>query len=144
MLVNADDDLGYSKLAPFDSGGFIKFDLKACVENLHLVLTGVSNQLTLENFAQLWERIPQRPEPPLLIASTLLVPGYIDEIEVSHIARFIADINPDIPFSLLGFAPHFYMSDIPYTSRVIAEKCINAAEKAGVRNVHIGNAALLV
>jgi pyruvate formate lyase activating enzyme len=126
-----------------DSGGCIKFDLKAWDVNLHLALTGVSNQRTLENFTRLGERIPQRPEPPLLIASTLLVPGYIDELEVSHIARFIADINPDIPFSLLGFAPHFYMSDMPYTSLAMAEKCINAAKKAGLRNVHIGNRALL-
>ena len=126
-----------------NSGGCIKFDLKAWDENLHLALTAVSNHRTLENFARLGGRIPQRPEPPLLIASTLLVPGYIDELEVSHIARFIADINPDIPFSLLGFAPHFYMSDMPYTSCVIAEKCISAAEKAGLRNVHIGNRNLL-
>lgn len=127
-----------------DTGGCIKFDLKAWDENLHLALTGVSNQRTLENFARLGERIPQRPEPPLLIASTLLVPGYIDEQEVSHIARFIADINPDIPFSLLGFAPHFYMSDMPYTSLMMAKKCINAAGKAGLRNVHIGNRNLLM
>jgi pyruvate formate lyase activating enzyme len=126
-----------------DSGGCIKFDLKAWDENLHLALTGVSNQRTLENFARLGERVTQRQEPPLLIASTLLVPGYIDELEVNHIARFIADINPDIPFSLLGFAPHFYMSDMPYTSLMMAEKCINTAEKAGLRNVHVGNRNLL-
>ena len=126
-----------------NSGGCIKFDLKAWDENLHLALTGVSNQRTLENFARVGERTTQRSKPPLLIASTLLVPGYIDELEVERIAHFIADINPNIPFSLLGFAPHFYMSDLPYTSLVIAEKCISAAQKAGLRNVHIGNRNLL-
>lgn len=126
-----------------ESGGCIKFDLKAWDENLHLALTGVSNKCTLENFARVGQRIRQRPEPPLLIASTLLVPGYVDEAEVGNIAGFIADIDPDIPYSLLGFAPHFYMSDMPYTSRAVAEKCLNAARDAGLRNVHVGNVHLL-
>ena len=52
------------------------------------------------------------PVPPLLIASTLLVPGYVNENEVGGIARFIASINPDIPYSLLAYCPHFYMSDL--------------------------------
>ncbi len=35
-----------------DTGGCIKFDLKAYDEGLHLALTGVSNRRTLENFAR--------------------------------------------------------------------------------------------
>ena len=60
-------------------------------------LTGVTNQRTLENFARVGEKIMVRAVPPLLIANTLLVPGYIDEVEIRAIARFIAAIHPDIP-----------------------------------------------
>lgn len=126
------------------SGGCIKFDLKAWDDNLHKAMTGVTNRRTLENFRRAGGRIKERPVPPLVIASTLIVPGYIDEDEVRNIARFISSISPDIPYSLLAFYPHFYMSDMPLTSRVVAERCLKAAHDEGVRNVRLGNVHLLV
>jgi len=126
-----------------ESGGCIKFDLKAFDESLHIALTGASNQRTLENFARAAARFSERPEPPLVIASTLLVPGYVDEEEVARIARFIAELNPNIPYSLLGFGPHFYMADLPRTSVRHAESAERAAGAAGLRNVHVGNRHLL-
>jgi pyruvate formate lyase activating enzyme len=126
-----------------ESGGCIKFDLKAADENLHKALTGTSNTRTLENFSQAGKSVNQRPVPPLLIASTLLVPGYIDEDEVRSIARFIAGVDPGIPYSLLVFYPHFYLSDLPLFPRALAERCSDAAREAGLRNVRIGNTHLL-
>ncbi len=125
------------------SGGCIKFDLKAWDENLHTALTGVTNRRTLENFALAGEEIGRRPRPPLLVASTLLVPGYIDEEEVRGIAGFIASIDRSIPYSLLAFYPHFYMSDMPLTSKSQAYRCLEAARDAGLDNVRIGNLHLL-
>jgi pyruvate formate lyase activating enzyme len=126
------------------SGGCIKFDLKAWDDNLHIALTGNTNKRTLENFARAGEKIGLRPVPPLLIANTLLVPGYIDEAEIRRIARFVASIDPDIPYSLLAFHPHFYMSDMPLTEKVLAMRCLEAAREAGLENVRIGNVHLLV
>jgi pyruvate formate lyase activating enzyme len=60
------------------SGGCVKFDLKAWDNSLHLALTGVENKRTLDNFARAATYIDQRRVPPVLIANTLLVPGYID------------------------------------------------------------------
>jgi pyruvate formate lyase activating enzyme len=127
----------------FESGGCIKFDLKAYDENLHIALTGASNQRTLENFRTAAERALTRPEPPLVIASTLLVPGYVDPQEVGRIARFIAGINPEIPYALLGFFPHFYMHDLPTTSVEHARAAEEAAREAGLKNVRLGNRHLL-
>jgi pyruvate formate lyase activating enzyme len=126
-----------------DSGGCIKFDLKAWHEGLHLALCDGTNRHTQENFKKLADWIEKRPDPPFLIASTLLVPGYIDETEVSALAKFIADLNPDIPYNLLAFHPHFYMNDLPTTSRTHALRCLTAARDAGLRRVHIGNLHLL-
>ncbi len=81
--------------------------------------------------------------PPLLIASTLIVPGYVEEDEVRPIARFIASISPDIPYSLLAFYPHFYVSDLPFIPKATAEKCLKAAREEGLKNVKIGNIHLL-
>ena len=125
------------------SGGCIKFDLKAWDENLHQALTGVSNRHTLANFAALAEYCSQRPDPPFLVASTLLVPGYVDQKEVAAIAAFIAGLNPDIPYSLLAFYPRHLMSDLPLTARKEAESCRSAALSAGLKRVHLGNVHLL-
>lgn len=125
------------------SGGCVKFDLKAWHEEVHVALCGVSNQQTLSNFKQLAARIAERPDPPFLVASTLLVPGYIDEEEVSNIAGFIASLDPNIPYSLLGFHPQFYMQDLPATSQGHAERCLKVAREAGLKKVKIGNIHLL-
>ena len=127
-----------------DSGGCVKFDLKAWDPSLHIALTGVTNQRTLSNFARAAEKIGRRAVPPLLIANTLLVPGYIDRSEVAAIAGFIADLNPDIPYSLLAFHPQFLMSDIPTTSKTLANQCLQAARDCGLNNVRLGNVHLLV
>ena len=126
-----------------DTGGCVKFDLKTFDPGLHLALTGVSNQRTLDNFALAGSRYTERPQIPLVVASTLLVPGYIEVDEVAAIAAYIASINPDIPYSLLAFAPNFYMSDLPCTSASQANSALDAAQTAGLRNVRIGNRHLL-
>lgn len=127
-----------------DSGGCIKFDLKAWTEELHIALCGVSNKRTLENFSKVSKYVKKRPSVPLLVASTLLVPGYIDEYEVRRIAEFIASLDADIPYSLLGFWPCFYMKDLPFTSYQLALRCKKVAIEAGLKNVHIGNLSLLL
>jgi pyruvate formate lyase activating enzyme len=126
------------------TGGCVKFDLKARGESLHRVLTGASNRRTLDNFARAARRFEDRPDPPPVLASTLLVPGYVDPEEVRGIARFIARIDPRIPYSLLGFAPRFYMADLPCTSLEHAEAAAAAAREEGLQRVRIGNRHLLV
>ena len=125
------------------SGGCIKFDLKAWSEGLHIALCGVTNRRTLENFELLAGYTKERPSPPFLIASTLLIPGYIDREEVAKIASFIASLNPEIPYSLLAFHPQFVMGDLPTTSRRLAYECLETAKEAGLKKVRIGNIHLL-
>jgi pyruvate formate lyase activating enzyme len=119
------------------------FDIKAYDESLHFALTGISNRRTLENFGRAAKRFTKRPRGPLVIVSTLLVPGYVDVEEVAQIARFIAGINPDIPYSLLGFSPNYLMPDLPATSVHHAAEALKAARNAGLNNVRIGNRHLL-
>jgi pyruvate formate lyase activating enzyme len=125
------------------SGGCIKLDLKAFTESVNIALCGVSNSRTLENFRRLAELVQERPEPPFLVASTLLVPGYIEVEEVEKIASFIAQIDPEIPYSLLAFSPHYLMNDLPTTSLRTANECMSAAKSVGLKRVKIGNIQLL-
>jgi len=60
------------------SGGCIKVDLKAWSEEVNVAVCGASNRRTLENFRRLADFYKERGEPPFLIASTLLLPGYVD------------------------------------------------------------------
>ena len=126
-----------------DSGGCIKVDLKAWHPNIHRTLCGFENHQILENFKQLAKLTRLRAEPPLLLASTVLVPGYVDEVEVFQLASFIAALDPNIPYALLGFAPQFCMEDFTTTSLAQAEACLAAARHAGLQRVRIANRHLL-
>jgi len=125
------------------SGGNIKFDLKTWNETLNIALCGVSNKPALTNFNMIGEKFyAERKELPMLSASTLLVPGYIDEEEIEYIAKFISEINPEIPYTLLAFYPCYVMNDLPRTERKQALECKKAAEKH-LKNTRIGNIHLL-
>ncbi len=125
------------------SGGCVKVDLKAFSEPIQLTLCGVPNEMTLKNFVILAEMAGKRPEPPALIASTLLVPGYVDEEEIEKLASFIAGLSTEIPWSLLAFYPTFYLDDLPTTSRRHAEMALSIAKRYGLRRVNLGNRHLL-
>ncbi len=125
------------------SGGCVKIDLKAWNPGTHRALCGCDNSKILDNFARAAEWTSGRSAPPALIASTPLIPGYIDEDEVYGLASFIAGINPDIPYALLAFAPQFLMDDSPTTSTAQAYACLEAAKHAGLTRVRLGNEHLL-
>ena len=125
------------------SGGCVKFDLKAHDENLAVAMTGMSNRRTLENFTRAARRARKRPEPPLVVASTLVVPGYVDIEEVRAISRFIASVNPEIPYALLAFSPTYRMDDLPLLTLDEAREMEEAALAEGLRKVRWGNLHLL-
>ena len=126
-----------------ESGGCIKFDIKAWNDSLHMALCGITNARTKENFERAAPWFKKRPDPPLLIASTLLVPGYIDEKEVRDISKWIASLDPEIPYALLAFHPQFFFKDLPVTLKDLAFRCKEVAEEAGLQRVRIGNMHLL-
>ena len=126
-----------------ESGGIVKFDMKAWTPSVYRALTGVDNARVFENAKFVAKFIEERPEVPLFTVSTLLVPGYVDEHEVRMIARFLADLDPSIPYSLLAFHPDYLLTDLPPTSKRHAEECVKAAREEGLENVSIGNYWLL-
>jgi pyruvate formate lyase activating enzyme len=127
----------------FTSGGNVKFDLKTWDENLNIALCGVSNKPTLESFKMIGEKFfRERSDLPILTASTLLIPGYVDVQEVRSLASFIAEVDSQIPYTLLAFYPQYVMTDLPTTSRDLAYQCYDVAKKS-LKNVRIGNIHLL-
>lgn len=125
------------------SGGNIKFDLKTFDSNLSFALCGVENKKTYHNFEMIAKKFfSKRPKLPVLCATTLLVPGYVDSCEVENIAKFIARLDPEIPYSLLVFHPDFYMTDMGITPKKQVEECYKIATKY-LKRVNIGNRYLL-
>ncbi|MCS7121606.1 MAG: radical SAM protein [Archaeoglobaceae archaeon] len=119
------------------SGGTVKFDLKAWNDNLHVILTGRSNERVKENFCKIAEKYLE-----VLSATTLLVPFYVDAEEVENIAKFISSIDENIPYSLLVFHPDYRLSDMPITPKDQVFECYSVAKKH-LKNVSIGNLHLL-
>jgi pyruvate formate lyase activating enzyme len=110
---------------------------------ISLALSGVNNTKAFENFEMIANDFyNERSNMPILMASTLLVPGYVTAVEVEQIARFISDINPEIPYSLLAFYPQFKMMDLPPTSKTQASECYQVAKKF-LDRVNVGNLHIL-
>uniref|UniRef100_A0A7C4TAI5 Radical SAM protein n=1 Tax=candidate division WOR-3 bacterium TaxID=2052148 RepID=A0A7C4TAI5_UNCW3 len=126
------------------SNGCIKIDFKTFSEELNIALCGASNKNTKENIKLLAKNMFKREQPPLLVVSTLLIPGYIDEYEIREMAKFLSSINEHIPWSFLGFYPHFYFQDLPQTSRKEAQQALQIARNFRITNTHIGNIHLLI
>ncbi|NHJ84473.1 MAG: radical SAM protein [Asgard group archaeon] len=127
----------------FQTGGSIKIDFKAYDNNFVKALCGSSNKYTIQNIKNIGSLVKNRSETPLLIISTLLIPGYIEKDQIEKIANMIVKINPKIPLSLLAFYPTFVLDDLPTTSKIQAEECYKVAKKAGLQNISIGNKHLL-
>ncbi len=121
------------------SGGTVKFDLKAFHPNIALALCGVGNRRPLENFSLLAKLYPDKD---ILMATTLLVPGYVDGEEVGAIARFIAQLDCRIPYSLLVFHPDYLLTDLPVTPRKQVDECLAEASRH-LSRVNVGNVHLL-
>ena len=130
-----------------ESGGIVKIDWKAWTPGIYEALTGVDGSSAVEriksNVRLVAEMSKERAEPPLLVVSTLLVPGYVDEYEVGSIASFLASLEANIPYVLLAFHPDNVLRDLPPTSKKHAEVARREAIKAGLREVYVGNMWLL-
>ncbi len=128
-----------------ESGGIIKFDLKAYSDTVYRALCGISKESSYSNFRMLADTLSfEEKEYSPLMATTLLVPHYVDEHEVSQIARFLKDLNqPAIEYSLLIFHPRHLMRDLPVTPLEQAQRCYDAAKRELGKAPHVGNIGLL-
>jgi pyruvate formate lyase activating enzyme len=124
------------------TGGTFKFDIKAVSPELYRTLTGVSNSVMLQNFKEL-STMKRDRQGEFLVASILLVPGYVNIPEVKKICSFISENDPTIPTALLGFSPHHAMRDLPRTSSAHAQAALETANDEGLTNVRVGNLGLL-
>lgn len=72
--------------------------------------------------------------------TTLIVPGENDgEKELIGIAKFIADLDPDIPWHISRFHPDYQCLDKEITPIETLHKALSIGKAEGLRYVYIGN-----
>jgi pyruvate formate lyase activating enzyme len=73
--------------------------IKALDERVHIQYTGVSNASVLRNFARAYQAGVK------MEASSVFIPDYVDCDEIEKVARFVAEIDPGIPYHIVGYIP---------------------------------------
>jgi len=120
------------KIAPFIDGANI--DLKAMNDEFYKRVCGARLQPVLDAIKiyiehEIWVEI-----------TTLIIPGYNDdEQELQKIAKFIYDINPEIPWHVTGFSPSFQLTEISPTTIAMLEKAMSIGKENGLSYIYPGN-----
>ncbi len=71
---------------------------------------------------------------------TLLVPQFNDsEDEIREMARFLAELDRDLPWHLTAFHPDYRMNDRASTSLELLDRAYQLARTEGLRYVYLGN-----
>jgi len=74
--------------------------------------------------------------------TTLVVPGLNDAAdELGSIARFIASVDPALPWHISRFHPDFEYTDAPATPLATLEAAAAAGRREGLKHVYVGNVA---
>jgi pyruvate formate lyase activating enzyme len=72
--------------------------------------------------------------------TTLVVPGLNDDpTELAAIARFIASVDPDIPWHISRFHPDFEYTQAPATPVSTLRAAAEAGRNEGLRFIYVGN-----
>ncbi|HEY3358268.1 MAG TPA: AmmeMemoRadiSam system radical SAM enzyme [Polyangia bacterium] len=73
-------------------------------------------------------------------ATTLVIPGINDsDAELGGIARFLAELDRNLPWHVSAFHPDYQLLDRPPTSRATLDRATAIGERAGLRYVYAGN-----
>ena len=84
---------------PPDNIDAMSISIKTHSAKLHVEYAGVSNACVLENFAETYRRGVK------VDASTVFVPQIIECGEIEKVAKFVAEIDPNIPYHIVGYVP---------------------------------------
>lgn len=109
---------------------FINFEIKAFDGKLHEALTGAPVEPVLRNATFLAEKYPEK----IRVFRTVVIPG-ITDTQIPKIASFIKNIDPSIPYRLIGFRPNFMLYYHPGPKKGLMEKLTESCKKIGLKNV---------
>jgi pyruvate-formate lyase-activating enzyme len=111
-------------------------DIKAYDETDHKWLTGCFNRNLLKLPGEILKR------GFVLEVLSLYIPNLVETPQLKKIAQLLFDIDPEIPFTILGFFPEYQMKK--YKSPKVSEmiEAYSAVRATGLRNVRLGNTGI--
>jgi pyruvate formate lyase activating enzyme len=133
----------------FVSNGYMS---EGCLKEIHPDLHGANIDLKAYSDRFYKEQCGARLEPVLknlatlvelgvwLEVTTLIIPGLNDSPgELKSLARFLADLNPDIPWHISRFHPTYRLLDLPATPAETIHRACDLGYEAGLKYVYPGN-----
>jgi len=119
-------------LAPYIDG--MNIDIKGFTEEFYRDICGAKLKPVLEcvKYAHkkgIWVEI-----------TTLLIPGKNDsDEEIRNIAKFIAEVDPTMPWHLSAFHPMYKMLDVPSTPLSTLRRAYEIGKEEGLKYIYVGN-----
>ncbi|MFZ0447602.1 MAG: AmmeMemoRadiSam system radical SAM enzyme [Desulfatiglandaceae bacterium] len=133
----------------FVSNGYMSED---CLKEIHPDLHGANIDLKSFNDRFYREQCGAKLGPVLrnlatlvemgvwLEVTTLIIPGLNDSVhELKSLARFLADLNPDIPWHISRFHPTYRLLNLPATPAETIHRACDVGYEAGLKYVYPGN-----
>jgi pyruvate formate lyase activating enzyme len=109
-------------------------DLKSFREEFYREMCGGHLQPVLDSIRKMHQ------DGVWVEVTTLLIPGENDSDEELHdIARFLAETDPDIPWHVSRFVPHYRMPDHPPTPVESIHRAVQIGYQEGLHYVYAGN-----
>ncbi|MEA1894230.1 MAG: radical SAM protein [Euryarchaeota archaeon] len=108
----------------------ISFEIKAYDDDVHRMLTGAPSAPVLRNAKVL----ATSARDSIRVFRTVVIPGITDR-QVLKIAAFIADIDPTIPYRLIGFRPNFILYYHPGPSMALMNDLTERCKDIGLTDV---------
>jgi pyruvate formate lyase activating enzyme len=108
----------------------ITLEIKAFDDPVHRALTGAPSGPVLRNAAYLADTVPDK----IRVFRSVVIPGITDG-QIPAIARYIAELDPSIPYRLVGFRPNFVLYYHPGPSRDLMEYLADTCRRAGLTDV---------
>ncbi len=117
------------------SGGVDSFwlDIKAYDEETYRRLCGTTNRWILEAPARIMDM------GFVLEVLTLYIPGWVEVDQIRRIAELVAEVDREIPFTILAFFPEFKLRNIRGPNLWEMVSAFMAAREAGLKKVKLGN-----
>ncbi|MGM5481471.1 MAG: AmmeMemoRadiSam system radical SAM enzyme, partial [Nanobdellota archaeon] len=112
----------------------VNIDLKSFSEDFYRKLCKGKLQAVLDTI-EFYQR-----EGVWVEVTTLILPGVNDsEQELGEIARFIAELDPNIPWHVSAFHPYHRMQDHTPATAEHLKKAHSIGKKKGVKHIYLGN-----
>jgi len=109
---------------------YFNFEIKAFDGTVHEALTGAPVEPVLRNAESVATKNPEK----IRVFRTVVVPG-ITDAQVPKIAEFIRDIDPVIPYRLIGFRPSYILYYHPGPSKRLMQRLVKTCKDIGLKNV---------